>query len=257
VSSRDREVALALELARLARPIVLKHYRTPLAVDIKADASPVTIADRDAEAAMRRAINAAFPDHGILGEEYGPERVDADFVWVLDPIDGTKSFITGKPLFGTLIALTWQGLPVLGVIDMPALDETWLGADDRGATLNGAAIRTRACAELGDAMLYATSPDMFTGADAVAFQRLAGQVRLPLYGADCYGYAMVAAGWADVVVESSLKPYDYCACAAVLAAAGGTSSDWEGLPLGKGSGPRVIACGDPRLLESTRSALAG
>jgi len=255
--SRDREVTLARELAALARPIVLKHYRTTLTVDAKADLSPVTIADRDCEAAMRAAINRAFPDHGIIGEEYGRERADAEFVWVLDPIDGTKSFITGKPLFGTLIALTWQGRPVVGVIDMPALAERWSGADDRAATLNGAPVKSRACGDLAQATLYATTPHMFRGADADAFARLAARVRYPLYGADCYAYAMVAGGWNDLVVEASLGTYDFCALVPVVEGAGGVMADWQGHGLTTRADGRVIACGDPRLLDPALACLSG
>jgi inositol-phosphate phosphatase/L-galactose 1-phosphate phosphatase/histidinol-phosphatase len=254
---RDREVALALELAALARPIVLKHYRTKLTVDAKADLSPVTIADRDCEAAMRAAINRAFPDHGIIGEEYGRERADAEFVWVLDPIDGTKSFITGKPLFGTLIALTQAGKPIVGVIDMPALDERWWAADDRKTVMNGRPVTVRPCGALGEAMLYATSPHQFRGADEAAFARVVGAVRHPLYGADCYHYAMLAAGWSDIVVEASLQAYDFCACVPVVEGAGGIVTDWQGKPLTPASDGRVVAVGDPRLLEPILARLSG
>jgi inositol-phosphate phosphatase/L-galactose 1-phosphate phosphatase/histidinol-phosphatase len=255
--SRDREVALACELAALARPIVLKHYRSALTVDTKADLSPVTIADRDAEAAMRAAIARAFPDHGIIGEEHGRERADAEFVWVLDPIDGTKSFITGKPLFGTLIALTRHGAPIVGVIDMPALDERWVGADDRATVMNGRPVHTRSCVDLAQAMLYATTPHMFRGDDAAAFARLAGAVRHPLYGADCYAYALIAGGWSDLGVEAQLQPYDFCALVPVVEGAGGVMSDWQGRPLTTASDGRVIACGDRRLLPAVLAQLAG
>jgi inositol-phosphate phosphatase/L-galactose 1-phosphate phosphatase/histidinol-phosphatase len=255
--SRDREVALALELAALARPIVLEHFRTPLAVDTKPDQSPVTIADRNAEAAMRAAIARAFPDHGVIGEEFGSERTDAEFVWVLDPIDGTKSFITGKPLFGTLIALAERGRPVVGVIDMPALDECWWGADDRGALMDGKPVRSRACGDLAQAMLYATTPQMFRGADAAAFARLAGAVRHTLYGADCYASALLAGGWNDLVVEASLQAYDFCALVPVVEGAGGVMTDWQGRPLTIASDGRVVACGDARLLAPVLAQLAG
>jgi inositol-phosphate phosphatase / L-galactose 1-phosphate phosphatase / histidinol-phosphatase len=255
--SRNREVTLALELAALARPIVLQHFRRPLAVDTKPDLSPVTIADRAAEAAMRAAITRAFPDHGIIGEEHGRERADAEFVWVLDPIDGTKSFITGKPLFGTLIALTWRGRPVVGVIDMPALGECWCGADDRTTTLNGGPVTSRACDDLAQAMLYATTPHMFRGADEAAFARLVGAVRHALYGADCYAYALIAGGWSDLGVEAQLQPYDFCALVPVVEGAGGVMTDWQGNQLTTASDGRVVACGDPRLLPAVLARLAG
>ncbi len=258
VSAPDREkaVALAVELTAIARPILLQHYRQRLDIEAKADQSPVTIADRAAEAAMRKAIELAFPDHGILGEEYGSDRADAEFVWVLDPIDGTKSFITGKPLFGALVALAEAGRPVVGAIDMSALDELWLGADDRPATMNGAVVKTRPCDDLSKAMLYACSPQMFKGDNDAAFWRLANKVRYPLFGADCYGYAMIAAGWSDLVAEAQLGAYDYCACAAVVEAAGGVAVDWQGRPLTIHSGDRVLVAGDRRLIEPALAALA-
>lgn len=257
VTDRSGAVALALEMAATARSIILDYYRQGVAVEAKSDASPVTLADRGAEAAMRRLINQRFPDHGIFGEEYGVERGDAEHVWVLDPIDGTKSFISGNPLFGTLIALVENGRPVVGLIDMPVLDESWVGADDRPATLNGAQVRVRANAALDAATLYATSPDMFVEDDEVAYRRLARAVRYPMYGANCYAYSMVAKGTADLVCEAQLKPYDYCACAALIEAAGGFAVDWRGAPLGLGSGDKVLLGGDARLKEPALAALAG
>ncbi len=236
-------VALAGRLADLARPIIKAHFRTGTPISDKTDDSPVTDADRAAESAMRTAINEAFPDHGILGEEYEPENTDADYVWVLDPIDGTKAFVTGKPLFGTLIALCHQGRPTIGVIDQPILDERWLGAAGRTSTLNGADISTRA-ASLNDAWLYATSPDMFEGADAEAFARLGKAVKHTLYGADCYAYGLLGAGHTDLVCEANLKPYDYCAHVPIIEGAGGTITDWSGAALSIASDGRVLVAGD-------------
>lgn len=254
---RSRAVDIALTLADAARPVLMGYFRQGVAVDDKSDLSPVTIADREAEAAMRDLLRRSCPDHGVLGEEYGAERTDAEYVWVLDPIDGTKSFITGKPLFGTLIALCHRGAPVVGVIDMPALGERFVGADDRGASFNGRPIRARGCRDLSCAMLYATSPHMFVGADAVAFSRLTAAVKHPLYGADCYAYAMLAAGWSDLVVEASLMPYDFCACAALVTAAGGVSCDWQGQALSITSPGRVIMAGDRNVLAAAQSVLRG
>jgi inositol-phosphate phosphatase / L-galactose 1-phosphate phosphatase / histidinol-phosphatase len=217
----------------------------------------VTVADREAEAEMRALIEARFPDHGVLGEEHGRTRPEADYVWVLDPIDGTKSFISGVPLFGTLIALTHKGTPVLGVIDQPILRERWLGAEGRKTTLNGKPIATRACSMVGDATLYATAPEMFAGTDAQAFARLRQGVKLARYGADCYAYGLLAAGFVDLVVEAGLKPYDYCALVPVIEGAGGEMSDWTGEVLTLRSDGRVIAAGDPALAAAARSALAG
>jgi inositol-phosphate phosphatase / L-galactose 1-phosphate phosphatase / histidinol-phosphatase len=206
---------------------------------------------------MRRLIAARFPEHGILGEEHGAERADAEFVWVLDPIDGTKAFISGLPLFGTLIALAYRGRPVLGIIDQPISRERWSGARGHPSRLNGSAIATRACGTLAAATLAATTPEMFADADADAFRRLRGKVKLARYGTDCYAYGVLAAGFIDIVVEANLKPYDFCALVPVVEGAGGVMTDWQGAPLHLGSDGRALACGDPRLADPARAALAG
>ena len=250
-------LALAEALADAAGAVVRRYFRQKIAVDDKSDLTPVTIADREAEAAMRQLIEARFPAHGIIGEEHGRLRPDAEHVWVLDPIDGTKSFISGIPLFGTLIALTQRGRPVLGVIDQPILRERWLGAAGRATTLNGAPVRTRACASLSAATLFSTAPEiMFKGADAAGFARLRGAVKLARNGADCYAYAQLASGFIDLVVEAGLKPYDYCALVPVIEGAGGIVTDWQGGALDLRSDGRVVACGDPRLAAAARAALA-
>jgi len=250
-------IALAERLADASGAIVRRYFRTTLEVEDKPDKSPVTVADREAEAAIRELIEEAFPDHGIVGEEYGAVRADAKYVWVLDPIDGTKSFITGKPLFGTLIGLLHEGAAVLGVIDQPVLGERWLGARGRPTTLNGRPVHVRPCGELGRAALYATSPHMFEGADKQAFARVRDAVKLPLYGADCYAYGLLACGFADLVVEASLAAYDYCGVVAVIEGAGGVITDWTGAPLGLGSDGRVVAAGDRRSHERALELLAG
>ena len=239
-------IRLATELAELSGEIIRLYFRTPLAVETKADTSPVTAADREVEAAMRERIETAYPDHGILGEEFGPARADAEYVWVLDPIDGTKSFISGKPLFGTLIGLVHEGAPILGVIDHPALNERWIGARGVVSTFNGAPAKVRSCPGLGEAILFATSPYMFEGANADAFDRLCREVKYPLFGTDCYGYGLLASGFADLVVEAKLRPYDYCALVPVVEGAGGVMTDWQGAPLNLASDGRVIAAGDRR-----------
>jgi inositol-phosphate phosphatase/L-galactose 1-phosphate phosphatase/histidinol-phosphatase len=250
-------VTLAHELADAAGTIARRYFRQKITVDDKPDLTPVTIADREAESSMRDLIARRYPGHGVIGEEHGRIREDAEFVWVLDPIDGTKNFISGIPLFGTLIGLAHRGRPVLGVIEQPVLRERWVGVEGAASTLNGVPVRTRACAALDRATLYSTSPDMFAGADAVAFQRLKAKVKLARFGADCYAYAQLASGFIDLVVERDLKPYDFCALAPVIAGAGGAIADWAGAPLDLKSDGRVIACGDPRLAAAARAALAG
>ncbi|MEQ9565957.1 MAG: inositol monophosphatase family protein, partial [Pseudomonadales bacterium] len=192
----DHFLEIAHKLADAARPVVRKYYRTPVAVDVKADDSPVTIADREVERTMREILNTELPDHGILGEEYGRENTDAEFVWVLDPIDGTKSFITGKPSFNTLIALCQNGKPVLGVIDQAILDERWIGVSGQATTLNDKPISARECPHLKDATIFTTGPDLFVRQKAIAGYEAAFQAaRQPVYGIDSYGYGLIALGF--------------------------------------------------------------
>jgi inositol-phosphate phosphatase/L-galactose 1-phosphate phosphatase/histidinol-phosphatase len=253
----DPFLRLAEQLADAAGAAVRPYFRTPLAVDDKPDASPVTAADRAAEAAMRALIERHFPEHGILGEEFGALRPEAEFVWVLDPIDGTKSFISGVPLFGTLIALAERGRPILGIIDQPIARERWIGARGRPTTLNGAAIRTRPCPALATATLFATSPDMFADADASAFARLKAAVKLVRFGADCYAYGLLAAGFIDLVAEACLKPYDFCPMVPIVEGAGGIVTDWRGAPLDLAGDGRVLVAGDRTAHEAARALLAG
>ncbi|HKT18969.1 MAG TPA: histidinol-phosphatase [Stellaceae bacterium] len=249
-------LALANRLADASGAIIRRHFRRSIQIDEKPDRTPVTLADRAAEAAMRRLIAARFPAHGILGEEHGGVRTNADYVWVLDPIDGTKSFISGVPLFGTLIALVHRGRPVLGIIDQPISRERWIGARGRKTTLNGKPVKSRACQRLNRATLYATAPEMFGKRDAAAFARLRRRVKLARFGADCYAYALLASGFIDLVVEADLKPYDFCALVPVIEGAGGTITDWHGEKLGLGSDGRVIAAGDTNLARRARALLA-
>ena len=242
----QRFLDLAVSLADAAGPIVMGHYRVGVAVDEKPDASPVTVADRAAETRMRELIAAAFPDHGVVGEEFGRDRAGASHVWVLDPIDGTKSFISGRPLFGSLIALCRDGAPVVGVIDCPAARDRWVGCSGRPSTHTGGPARTRGCARLADAVLYATSPYVFEGRDRERFDRLHAAIRFPIFGNDCYGYGLAASGWVDLVVEAQMQVYDWAAVVPVATGAGGVITDWEGRALGFESDGRVVLAGDAR-----------
>jgi len=249
-------VDFAGRLADASGVVINRHFRTRFEVERKADETPVTIADRESEAAMRRLICDAYPDHGIIGEEQGAEREDAELVWILDPIDGTRAFIAGKPMFGTLIALVRDGTPILGVIDQPVLGERWIGGAGRRTTFNGAGAAVRRCGALIDAVLNTTSPDLFAGADAARFQRLSGAVAHTQYGGDCYAYGLLASGFIDLVVEADLKPHDFCALAPVVAGAGGTITDWHGGALSLSSDGRVVASGDPALHARALEVLA-
>jgi histidinol phosphatase-like enzyme (inositol monophosphatase family) len=246
----------AIRLADAAATVIRKYYRAPLAVESKSDASPVTVADREAEQVLREAIRATYPDHGIDGEEFPPERLDAEFVWHLDPIDGTKSFVVGRPMFGTLIALNQAGRPILGVIDQCILGERWLGAIGQSSTWNGQPIRVRPCASLKSAILSVTSPQMFTAQERHAVARLEEVVRFPVYGGDCYAYGLLAMGTIDLIVESDLDVHDFMALVPVIEGAGGIVSDWQGAPLTTASDGRIVAAGDPRVHESALKLLA-
>lgn len=246
----------AMRLADAAGAVVRKYYRAALAVERKADASPVTVADREAEQVLRDMIRAAYPDHGIEGEEFPPERLDAEFVWRLDPIDGTKSFVVGRPLFGTLIGLTRANRPILGVIDQCILGERWVGVAGGQSTWNGQPIRVRPCAGLEQAILSLTTPQMFTAAERAAVARLESAVRFPVYGGDCYGYGLLAMGCIDLIVEADLDVHDFMALVPVIEGAGGLVTDWEGRALTPGSDGRVLAAGDAKVHEHALKLLA-
>jgi len=249
--------AFSEKLADAARDVALQYYRTAFEIEGKSDASPVTIADQTAERVMRDAIESAYPNDGIYGEEHGVVRGDARHVWVLDPIDGTASFVTGRPTFGTLIAHLEDGVPTIGIIEMPALSERWVGAKDHDSTFNGTPIQTRKCAKISDAWLGSTSPDMFLGPHAAAFQALRNCVRRTVWGGDCHGYGLLANGYLDLVCEASMQPYDYLALVPVIKGAGGCCTDWQGKPLGLDSTGEVLASGDPTLHKAALEILNG
>ncbi len=255
---RTSDIDLALAMADAAREAIRPFFRAAFALEDKADASPVTDADRAGEAAMRQIIEAEYPRDGIIGEEYGEKSGATGRVWVLDPIDGTTSFIAGRPIFGTLIALMVEGWPVLGVIDQPIAKERWVGVTGKPTMFNGAPARTRRCASLDQALLATTSPHLFGDDQAVSFLALASKVarRRLIYGGDCYNYGLVASGHVDVVVEAGLKLHDFAALIPIVEGAGGTMCDWSGDPLNADSAGDVIALGDPARLEDVLEALA-
>jgi myo-inositol-1(or 4)-monophosphatase len=238
------------KLATVSGEAIKPFFRTSLSVEDKSYGSsfdPVTAADRAAEQAMRALIREKFPAHGIIGEEFGTERSDAEFVWVIDPIDGTKSFISGMPAWGTLIALTRLGRPVFGMVHQPFIGERFSG-DGLGATYRGPAgdraLMVRPCATLGDAILYTTSPRLMNPTDRTAFARVEETVRLSRYGGDCYSYCMLAAGHVDLVIETELKPYDVAALIPIISGAGGIVTTWTGES--PESGGSIVAAGDRR-----------
>ena len=251
--------AFAVELSQEAARTALPYFRGDNAEENKAGEGgfdPVTEADRGAEAAIRRRIAARYPDHGVIGEEYGEDRPDADHVWVLDPIDGTRAFIAGLPLWTTLIALRHEGAPLIGAIGQPYLDEIFLGGPSGARLLRGGAetpLKTRPCPLLSDALIATTDPDIFVGADREAWTRLRASARLARLGCDAYAYAMVAAGRIDLVAETELKVWDWSALQPVIEAAGGRVTGWTGqTPDGDG---RILAVGDAALTDQALAVL--
>jgi len=249
------------KLATVSGEAILPFFRTSLGVEDKGSAAgfdPVTAADRAAETAMRTLIKRSFPEHGIVGEEYGNERSEAEYVWVIDPIDGTKSFITGMPAWGSLIALTRNGVPVFGMMHQPFIRERFAG-DGGASRYRGPAgereLHVRPCAALADAMMFTTSPQLMNEADRAAFGRVEAAVRLSRYGGDCYAYCMLAAGHVDLVIETGLKPHDIVALIPIIEGAGGIITSWEGGSAVKGG--RVVAAGDKRVHAAALTLLAG
>ncbi len=246
-------------LADAAAAAIMPHFRTSPDVENKGEAEfdPVTVADREAEASMRRLITEAWPDHGIIGEEFGVEKPDAAAVWVLDPIDGTRAFITGLPVWGTLIGLTQRRTPVLGMMAQHFTGERFAGNGTRSwfTGPGGAAdLATRACPSLHEAALFTTSPKLFPGHEQNGYDRLEREVRLARYGCDCYAYCMVAAGHADLVVEAGLQPYDIVGLIPVIEGAGGSVTNWSGGSAAAGG--RIVASGDRRVHEQALEILS-
>jgi len=252
-------IATAHALADRAAAVILPHFRSNLAVDHKGGAAfdPVTAADRDAETAIRNALAEIYPDHGIVGEEFGNEREDAPLCWIIDPIDGTRAFISGQPLWGTLIGLTTSGAPLLGMMDQPFTNERfWTGEKEsfyrRGNETR--AIKARPC-PLSEAIVASSTPDMFTGANAAPYERLAQAVRLRRFGGDCYNYCLLAMGQIDLVVETDLKSFDILPLIPIIERAGGVVSTWEGGDPREGG--RILAAGDPSLHAAAVEVLSG
>lgn len=250
------DIAFANRLADAAGAAIRPYFRAEHGLESKPDQSPVTLADRAAERAMRDLIRADYPDDGIQGEEYGVHEGTSGRLWVLDPIDGTRAFISGRPIFGTLIALVLEDWPMLGVIDQPIIGERWLGAVGAQTLFNGKPAQTRACRSLETALLATTSPALFDDAELHAFEHLDAAVRSTVLGGDCYNYGCLASGHLDVVVEAGLKLHDFAALVPVVEGAGGRMCDWQGEPLTAASNGQVIAAGDPARIEEIIDALA-
>jgi histidinol phosphatase-like enzyme (inositol monophosphatase family) len=253
----SRFETFALELAGAAGAVALPLFRGEHGLEDKGRAKdeafdPVTEADRGAEDAIRRIITARFPDHGVIGEERGQDRPDAEFVWVLDPIDGTRAFIAGLPLWTHLIALRWRGEPVVGVIAQSYLDEAFVGSRLGTRLVRGREsrpIRVRACPEFSEAVIATTDPVLFRDAEGEAWRSLRRSVRLARLGCDAYAYAMVAAGFMDLAVDSGLKTWDVEAVIPVVEGAGGVVTDWRGERIGR-EGGQFLCAGDRACLNA-------
>jgi myo-inositol-1(or 4)-monophosphatase len=257
----DDLAAVAAAAADAAGAAIRPHFRTQLAAERKADASPVTLADKGAEAAIRAVLAARTPHIPILGEEEGGTATEDGDLWVVDPIDGTRAFITGRPLFTTLIALVRHGVPVLGLIDQPSLRERWVGISGQptrfASAIGGAAeARTRPCPRLADAELASTSPETF-GADWKRFGALSAAAKRTSWGGDAYAYGLLALGFLDIVTDATMQPWDWAALVPVIEGAGGRVTDWAGEALRFGTDGRVLALGDAALLDPVLSVLRG
>jgi len=247
-SVTDEHLKVALQAVDAAREITLKYFRQPLDIIQKLDDSPVTIADRETEHLIRGIIETAFPDHGFYGEETGQTDIDKDWTWVVDPIDGTASFSTGKPTFGTLIALCYRGKPQLGIIDHAALDDRWIGIKGKQTTYNGKPVKANPNnTELANATAYTTTPRMFTQETLKRYHALADQCKFTIFGADCMAYGLVASGFTDLIIEADLKPYDYMAATPVIEGAGGVITDWQGREITLNTGDQILAAANPQL----------
>jgi inositol-phosphate phosphatase / L-galactose 1-phosphate phosphatase / histidinol-phosphatase len=241
----DRDIALIHALADAAGAEIRPLFRAAFTQETKADDSPVTQADRAAERAIRAILARERPDDGVIGEEYGADRPDAARIWVIDPIDGTRAFVAGRPIFGTLIALIEEGVPVLGVIDQPISGERWIGASGRPTLFNGTPVRTRMRPRLDTAIFATTAPWLCS-----AFDEVRAATGDTVLGGDCYNYGLLASGHVDLVVEDGLKLHDFAALVPVIEGAGGRMTDWSGAPLGRESRGDVLAVGDPALIDA-------
>lgn len=255
-SKRAEFAAFAERLADTSRRMLLAVASQVPEVDLKADASLVTAADRAVEARLREMIEARYPEHGIIGEELGRRDVDAEFVWVLDPIDGTAQFIAGLPVYGTLIGLAERGRPILGVIDSPATGERWTGIAGVGTRRNGVPQRTRACAGLETAFATNSNPDFLNPEERERFERVRARVRYMQYGGSCYAYGLLASGRTDIALDGGLDIYDILAVAVVIEAAGGIVTDWDGNEIDLSWHGRVVASGDPARHRDALALLA-
>ncbi len=245
-------INFANHLADISGEVIRKYFRQDFAEIKKTNHTPVTLADKEAEEVIRNAIIKQFLDHGIVGEEFGNLNPSAKYQWVIDPIDGTVSFVMGRPIFGTLIALCFEGKPILGIINQPINNERWCGIIGDKSTLNDQKIKTRKCSDLSEAILCSTSPFFFQGKDLEMLNKIANQTKYQsqggvIWGGDCYLYGLLAMGQIDIIIEQGLNNFDFMALVPIVKAAGGVITDWSGKELDINSNGKVLACGDAEL----------
>ncbi|MEP0961051.1 MAG: inositol monophosphatase family protein [Roseobacter sp.] len=248
-------IAFAETLADQSRKMLLAVKDHAPEIDIKSDASFVTTTDKAVETALRAMIQESYPDHGILGEEFGHINTDADFVWVLDPIDGTAAFVAGIPVYGTLIGLAWHGAPFVGVIDHPVTSDRWTGVSGRMAEHNGTPVQVRPCASVETAYATCSNADFMNDAERARFDILRKRAQYVQYGGSCYSYGVLASGRTDLAIDSGLDTFDVYAPAAIIQGAGGHVTDWNGDPLSLNMAGHVLAAGDKARLDEAVSIL--
>jgi len=237
----------AHSLADAAGEIIRANFRKDFTTELKQDQSPVTRIDQEVEKALRKMIHATFPEHGIVGEEYDSVGQEKEWVWVLDPIDGTLSFIAGAPVFGTLVSLCHKGVPMLGIIDQPITRERWNATSETTTQCNGKPAKSRSGISLSQAMFATTSPYLFSAEEKKISDTVMKEARYRNLGKDCYAYGLLASGFVDIVLEAGLKPYDFCALSVVVTSAGGSFTDWKGQPITMHSDGRILATGSKAL----------
>ncbi len=243
-------LSFANDLADVSRVLLQRAASVQPKVKIKNDLSYVTQTDKEVEYELRNMIERKFPEHGILGEELGHKNLNAEFIWVLDPIDGTAPFIAGIPVYGSLIALAWQGSPILGIIEQPATNDRWAGIANKIALHNDLPTKVRPCHNLTQAFATCSNPDFMTETQYLLFERIKKQTRYVQYGGACFAYGSLASGNTDLAIDAGLKPHDLFAPAAIISGAGGIISDWNGGQLKLDMTGEVVACGDPRVHDS-------
>jgi histidinol phosphatase-like enzyme (inositol monophosphatase family) len=248
-------VQFARTVADAARLPSLQYFRAGPELLIKADGSPVTIADRETERVIRDLLSESYPHHALMGEEYGWTRSEQPYTWVVDPIDGTKSYLAGEPTYGMLLALLYDGVPVLGIIDIPALDERWFGVVGRATTMNGRPVRSSSCAGVEQAVLTVISPDKLADDERPAVDALSRMARVCRYSSDGYSHPLLASGYVDMSVAVGQQPFDYLAVVPVVEGAGGCISDWAGKPLGLDSDGRILVTATPELHRQALNVL--